>query len=798
MGELKFGVSLDAAPEILREIILQTLAEVRDLRIVHIPAGGFAPDCLAVVLVGHATPEAHLRGKVECVVNIHPGTAHSLLYRADAAVRRIDRLPVKTLLEMVTTEFKRGRANAQVNSWNPFAWFGKRAELPEAGPMLDLSAPEEPLMIGGSDGAVTAELARLATRMAQRIPPRRGGEGPARELGELLRGLAASDRGNLRLRPLDDLCELFRLEPDERDLLFLASVVEIEPLAARLVALVNDHLSRHRPSVGIVASWGGDPRTLVERLIGGGALLRYGLIALEGDGPVATRTVIADRAVWPILFDMERTPPFATARFGKADNRAEGLAAPTEWKRGFAKSIETIRKMPCDEIFVSVAGDEDSGRNEIARAIAAQLGPTSITVDGSELGDDAARGAVLREAAIAGATVIMTNPERVPAAQFKALSEALATPLIVIAPGDRLAALALNGSRAMVRIATPERDHRQRVRLWKSEAAEGWSQGDVAAIADRFDFGRRRIVVALASARAQAATEGRKTVELGDAARACAVLREASFDGSAEQLECRFAPDEIVLRDETQRELDLAIAWARHGSRLFGKSGKAEPLHAGGGLACLFTGPPGTGKTMAAQIVARQVDYALYRVDLSQVIDKYIGEGEKRISSLFRQARRSRVALFFDEADALFGKRTEVKDSHDRYANIAVNHLLQELEGFDGLSILATNFAANIDAAFMRRIRVRADFPAPNAAERLQIWERLLSTAVIEGSDIDVARLAGDYDLVGGEIRNAIYTAHLLAAEDKAAKRVAMCHCLAGLAREIGKTGRVVDAAMLR
>ena len=164
-----------------------------------------------------------------------------------------------------------------------------------------------------------------------------------------------------------------------------------------------------------------------------------------------------------------------------------------------------------------------------------------------------------------------------------------------------------------------------------------------------------------------------------------------------------------MLRADTRRELDLAIAWAQHAASLFGRDGPAAALRAGDGLACLFSGPPGGGKTMAAQIMARQIDYALFRVDLSQVVDKFIGESEKKLAALFDEAERARVALFFDEADALFGKRTEVRDSHDRYANITVDYLLQRIEAFSGLAILAHQL----------RLEHRRRLLAPSARARL-------------------------------------------------------------------------------
>lgn len=165
------------------------------------------------------------------------------------------------------------------------------------------------------------------------------------------------------------------------------------------------------------------------------------------------------------------------------------------------------------------------------------------------------------------------------------------------------------------------------------------------------------------------------------------------------------------------------------------------------------------------------------------------------MAALFDEAERSRVALFFDEADACFGKRTELRDSHDRYANITIDFLLQRLESFEGLAILATNLVGNMDDAFLRRIRVRAEFTPPGPPERKRIWDRLLPLPGSRSDDIDIAILSEAFELVGGEIRNAIYTAHLLAAGE--GEVLAMRHCVKGLWRELAKIGRLPDRTRL-
>ncbi|HEY9468881.1 MAG TPA: ATP-binding protein, partial [Propionibacteriaceae bacterium] len=181
------------------------------------------------------------------------------------------------------------------------------------------------------------------------------------------------------------------------------------------------------------------------------------------------------------------------------------------------------------------------------------------------------------------------------------------------------------------------------------------------------------------------------------------------------------------------------------------------------GVTAMFAGPSGTGKTLAAEIVAGALDLDLYRIDLSQLVSKYIGETEKNLSQVFSAAEASPVVLFFDEADALLGKRSEVADAHDRYANIEVAYLLQRLERYSGVVVLATNLANNIDPAFLRRVHVAVEFPMPKPAERLRIWQRSIPTSA-PTRDLDLQFLAERFELSGGAITNAASTGAFVAA----------------------------------
>jgi SpoVK/Ycf46/Vps4 family AAA+-type ATPase len=205
----------------------------------------------------------------------------------------------------------------------------------------------------------------------------------------------------------------------------------------------------------------------------------------------------------------------------------------------------------------------------------------------------------------------------------------------------------------------------------------------------------------------------------------------------------------------------------------------------------LFSGEPGTGKTMAAEIMAGELGLDLYRIDLSTVVSKYIGETEKNLERIFAEAQNSNAILFFDEADAIFGKRSEVKDAHDRYANLEISYLLQRMEMYDGVTILATNLRANLDEAFTRRLQFAVDFPYPDETYRLRIWRTLFPADVPHESPLDFEFLARRFKMAGGNIRNVLVGAAYLAAAD--GDRLEMKHLLHGTRRELQKMGRLVN-----
>jgi hypothetical protein len=346
------------------------------------------------------------------------------------------------------------------------------------------------------------------------------------------------------------------------------------------------------------------------------------------------------------------------------------------------------------------------------------------------------------------------------------------------------AAVAL-GDRTAIVVEVPLPSFAERRAAWAREAGTD----EVDDVAAKFRLSMAQIADAAEVARQTAAMEGDgpplpRHLDLGARRASSSRLGELAV-----RLEPAFGWDQLVLPERPLEVLGSISAYLRHRDLVLSEWGYGRTVAASQGLKTLFAGESGTGKTMAAQVLARDLGLELFRIDLATVISKYIGETEKNLDRIFGAAEGSNAILFFDEADALFGKRSEVSDSHDRYANIEVAYLLQKMEGYSGAVILATNFRHNIDEAFLRRLDFVIDFPFPEAEDRGRIWRLVLPDEAPLTDDVDVEFLAAQFKLSGGGIRNASLAAAFLAAEDGGA--IGMRHLVVGVALEYGKLGRL-------
>ena len=310
------------------------------------------------------------------------------------------------------------------------------------------------------------------------------------------------------------------------------------------------------------------------------------------------------------------------------------------------------------------------------------------------------------------------------------------------------------------RVVAPTLSHAERCALWaaalRTVAHPGEIERDADRLATRFPVGAAAIVDAVRQGYRHGGLDG-----VVDALRRYVAH---GLTDLAERYETGLGWSDVVLSNETERGLRDIVLYARHRHRVLDDWGMGRLLPYGQGLGCLFSGPPGTGKTMMAGIIARDLGLELYRIDISRVVSKWLGETEKNLARLFEQAEKASVILFFDDADSLFASRTDVKSSNDRFANMEVNFLLERMERFRGVSILATNLEQSLDKAVRRRLRFVVHFEEPDADHRAQLWARMLPPGAPRG-EIDFARLGKRFQLTGGYIKNAVLRAAMHAAE---------------------------------
>jgi hypothetical protein len=335
-------------------------------------------------------------------------------------------------------------------------------------------------------------------------------------------------------------------------------------------------------------------------------------------------------------------------------------------------------------------------------------------------------------------------------------------------------------------------DATRRLKIWQSLLSDYHeiSIEKLNFVADQFVLTSGQIHQAWSLAR-DAALQMARPPQLGDLYEAARQCSSHQLDQLAVKVEPRFGWDDIVLPEDEIAALHEIVSMVRDRTLVLETWGLGRKLVSSKGVSSLFAGEPGTGKTLAAEVIAKELGMDLYKIDLSTVVSKYIGETEKNLEMIFSQARNSNAILFFDEADAIFGKRSEVKDAHDRYANIEVGYLLQRMESYDGIVILATNLHANMDEAFTRRLQFVVDFPFPDQSQREAIWKVLFPDEAPCAEQIDFLYFAEHFRLAGGNIRNVIvYAAFLAASEHKPISHRYLIH---GIRRELRKMGRLID-----
>jgi hypothetical protein len=575
------------------------------------------------------------------------------------------------------------------------------------------------------------------------------------------------------------------------EILLIALLPDLDARFESFYGYLNDDVTRRRPSVGLaLALCGLSPADAAARArLGATApLLSGGLLIVEDpDRPFLGRALrVPDRVTAHLLGD------------DTIDPRVADLLAPAQPVPGVGDAAPLARALAAEVPLAYLREDQGGAGPALAATALALAGRPALALDLGRLARDpapadAVRTAV-REARLTGAGLVCApvdalDRDRERATLLRQLTDA-PVPVVLVGhtPWD-----AAWSTRPPLLLRAPRVEPTARAALWQAAYGPAVPAGiDVPNLLAPFLLTPEQITRAARSAAQNALLDG-AGLRPDHIRRGARAQNSAGLDLLARRIEPAVGWDDLVLPPDTLSQLRELTARARHRDRVLGEWGMRPGGARGRGVVALFAGDSGTGKTMSAEVIAADLGLDLYTVDLSTVIDKYVGETEKNLERIFTEAAGVNGVLLFDEADAIFGKRSEVKDAHDRYANVESAYLLQRMESFDGLAILATNLRANLDDAFTRRLDLVIDFPVPDPDQRLALWRLCLAPLLPGDGDLDLPFCAHSFELAGGNIRAIAVTAAYLTAE--AGSPLTMRQLIHAVQREYQKLGRLTLAS---
>ena len=650
----------------------------------------------------------------------------------------------------------------------------------------------------------------------------------AERSADAIRARRAQTPPDLTLR-LVRLQRLFDLSDLERDIVLVCLLAETDVRYRRLFGYLQDDASRTMPTVELalqilrpVAASADGGRSAFE---GRAPLLVHHLASLcregQGEGPLSTHSIRLEEVVVGyllgrnlldrVLTDVvsETSGQAEEARLSNDDGQATKLHALIEW-------WTRIRGETPGGATLFLYGSYGSGRLPTARAIcAATRTPLFIADVERSIGAQNWEQTVTltyRDAALRGAAVYWSGCETLledgqPTGQWRYLMEAAERfrGLTFVASHTAWDAAGVFHATPFIRLDFPMPGYEARRRLWERQlpppgvfAPPPPDRASLSELlAQSFQLTQGQVIDVLSTARAQAVHRdpNRPLLTVADLYEGCRRQSGRHLMKFARRIEppADLGLEDLILPAASKRQIYELQGRVRDHSRVSGELGFERRLTLGKGLVALFTGSSGTGKTMAAEILALQQGVDLYKVDLSAVVSKYVGETEKHLNQVFTEAEDANAILFFDEADALFGKRGEVRQAQDRWANLEVNYLLQRVEEYSGVVILASNLRQNIDEAFLRRIQVIVEFPFPDADARLAILAGMFPAEVRHPSDDDLRRLAKPFRLPGGCLKNLVLdAAYRSLADVTQTPTITLRHLVAATAREYQKLGKPI------
>ena len=603
----------------------------------------------------------------------------------------------------------------------------------------------------------------------------------------------AEARSSLTSSPaLDSLCELFGLSSFERDLLLLCAGVELDSGLASLCSTAQGDSRRGFPTFSLALAVLREPHW--SALMPTAALRRWRLIEV-GDGDTLTGSPLRiDERVLHHLTGLSYLDPRLHGLIERVSPPAELPPSQRELAdriAGLAIRVAEAQAPP----LINLCGGDDVEKRGVAAFACASLGIQLYLIKSADIPAGFNEREALsrlweREAALGGMALLVSCDELENIRPLRSFLAGVRS-LLLLASREPFHL----PDRDLIRFDVNRPKKSEQESLWRDSLGPLAAQvdGHLSMLISQFSLSAQAVRAASATikARLSSADESAPGTALWDACRAQARVR---LDNLGQRIEPAAIWDDLVLPDTQRQTLRDIAAHVRRRPKVYDEWGFAAKSARGLGISALFAGPSGTGKTMSAEVLANELRLDLYRIDLSQVVSKYIGETEKNLRLVFDAAEEGGAILLFDEADALFGKRSEVKDSHDRYANIEVSYLLQRMETYRGLSILTTNMKQALDTAFLRRIRFIVPFPFPDAEHRSEIWRRIFP-ATTPTDRLDYEKL-GRLAVTGGNIRNIALNAAFLAADCE--QPVRMWHLLRAAHTEYSKLDKTPSDAEVR
>lgn len=579
--------------------------------------------------------------------------------------------------------------------------------------------------------------------------------------------------------PIERLAYGFALSPFEVDLLLLAGLAEEHEGYADIFRTLHP-LARPRPTTGLAAqlfSRTAQERFALRDLLEAGSCMSSGVLRLEGDGPLFTRDLILAEQLWSVLHGIDAWP----SAIIRSDTPA-AMHGLDEWLRqpSVVKAQRALQQGRGCSIIVSADDEETAFQRAGALVHAANVKAVRIMLPAEP--NPELEGLIQVHAMARGAVPILRvphgdGPQRTAPVEFARYPG----PVVICTRGG----VGESSLRPLISITSE--------RLSSTALREMWSKTlpdmteHATTLAARYPVEPSHALKIVSDLELNADNEA-SPPQLDDVASCIRARATSNLSGGVQLVRPVAGWPQLVLPQAQLSQLSEAVDRLYLQSKVLDDWRFLQGRRGSRGVRMLFSGPPGTGKTLSAEVLANSLNVDLLLVDLSRVVSKWIGETEKNLAEVFETAERAKAVLLFDEADALFGKRSEISDAHDRYANLETAYLLSRLERFDGLTILSTNLRQNIDAAFTRRLEFIVEFEEPVRAQRLALWQCHLPEGVPIADDVSLEELAAQFPIVGGLIRNAAVAAAFLAAGEGVP--IARDHFIRAVRREYEKAGK--------